>query len=57
MQSMMRNNNMMCADKAIKFDAAESVLKYGVGDEIKLNEAHFILLSSAFFTEIESRYL
>jgi len=56
-QSMMRNNNMMCADKAIKFDAAESVLKYGVGDEIKLNEAHFILLSSAFFTEIESRYL
>ncbi len=55
--SMMNNNNMMCADKTIKFDPAKSVLKYGVGDEIKLNEADFILLSSAFFAEIESKYL
>ena len=55
--SMMNNNNMMCADKTIKFDPAKSVLKYRVGDEIKLNEAGFILLSSAFFAEIESKYL
>ena len=55
--SMMNNNNMMCADKTIKFDPAKSVLKYRVGDEIKLNEADFMLLSSAFFVEIESKYL
>lgn len=55
--SMMNNNNTMCADKTIKFDPAKSVLKYRVGDEIKLNEADFIRLSSAFFAEIESKYL
>jgi len=55
--SMMNNNNMMCADKTIKFDPAKSVLKYRIGDEIKLSEADFILLSSAFFAEIESKYL
>jgi hypothetical protein len=55
--SMMNNNHMMCADKTIKFDPARSVLKYRVGDEIKLNEADFTLLSSAFFAEIERKYL
>lgn len=55
--SMMNNGNMMCADKTIKFDPAKSVLKYRVGDEIKLNEADFVLLSPAFFAQIESKYL
>jgi len=55
--SMMNNNNRMCADKTIKFDPAKSVLKYRAGDEIKLNPADFIRLSSAFFAEIESKYL
>ncbi|HEY3365154.1 MAG TPA: hypothetical protein VGK74_08895 [Symbiobacteriaceae bacterium] len=55
--SIMNNNNMLCADKAIKFDPATSVLKYRVGDEIKLNEADFIRLSTAFLAEIESKYL
>ena len=53
----MNNNNRMCADKMIKFDPAKSVLKYRVGDEIKLNEADFILLSSAFFAEIEIKFM
>jgi hypothetical protein len=55
--SMMNNNNRMCADKTIKFDPAKSVLKYRIGDEIKLKEADFVRLSSAFFAEIERKYL
>jgi hypothetical protein len=47
----------MGTDKTIKFDPARSVLKYKVGDEIKLNEAHFVLLSKAFFAEIERKFL
>jgi hypothetical protein len=54
---MMNNNDLMCADKTIKFDPAKSVLKYRVGDEIKLNEADFVRLAAAFFAEIESKYL
>jgi hypothetical protein len=46
----------MCADKTIKFDPAKSVLKYRVGDEIKLNAPDFMRLSSAFFAEVESKY-
>jgi hypothetical protein len=55
--SMMNNNNKMLADKTIKFVPDKSVLKYKVGDEIKLNEDDFILISKAFFAEIESKYL
>ena len=47
----------MCADKTIKIDPSKSVLKYEVGDEIQLNVADFILLSSCFFAEIEEKYL
>ena len=53
--SMMNNNGIMSADKTIKYDPTQSVLKYRVGDEIKLNEANFLRLSSAFFSEIESK--
>jgi hypothetical protein len=55
--AMMNNHNIMGADKTIKFDPAQSVLKYEVGDQIELHEADFILLYRAFFAEIESKFL
>ena len=55
--SIMNNGGAMCADKTIKIDPPKSVLKYEVGDTIKLNVADFILLSSCFFAEIEEKYL
>ena len=47
--SIMNNSTKMCADKTIKYNPAKSVLKYKVGDEIKLNEADFLLIFKAFF--------
>lgn len=56
--SIMDNNNKMSdADKTIKYDPEKSVLKYNVGDEIKLNEKNFEALSKAFFTEIEKKFV
>jgi hypothetical protein len=51
------NNSILCEDKTIKYDPAKAILKYRIGDEIKLNEADFIPLASAFFAEIERKYL
>jgi hypothetical protein len=55
--SIMHNNNIMSADNTIRFDPAKSILKYKVGDKIKLNGKDFERLSKAFFAEIESKYL
>lgn len=55
--SIMNNNNMMLSDKTIKYVPAKSVLKYNVGDEVKLNGEDFVQLSDAFFAEMESKYL
>ena len=55
--SMLLHNGVMSADKTIKLDPSISVLKYRFGDEIKLNEADFLLVSQAFFAEVESKYL
>jgi len=55
--SIMNNKNIMGADNTIKLSPDKSVLKYKVGDEIKLSEAQFAQLSSAFFAEIEKKYL
>ncbi len=55
--SILHNHNRMSADKAIKLSPARSVLKHQVGDEIRLSEADFLLLSKAFFVEVEKKYL
>lgn len=66
--SILHNNNIMTANNVgsmaafagldtIKSDPTESVLKYRVGDKIKLNEADFLRISKGFFAEIERKYL
>jgi len=35
---------------------AKSVLKYEVDDKISMDEARFVRLSDAFFTEIEKKF-
>jgi hypothetical protein len=46
----------MTADKTIKFDPAESVLRLQPGDEIRLSETDFVRLSNAFFAEIAAKF-
>ena len=55
--SIMNNNQKLAIDKSIAYDAAQSVLKVKLGDEIKVSEAGFQLLYKAFFAEIESKFL
>ncbi|MCA9794901.1 MAG: hypothetical protein KC910_24000 [Candidatus Eremiobacteraeota bacterium] len=45
------------ADKSINYKPEKSVLKYNVGDEIKLLRSDFERLAEAFFKEIEAKYL
>ena len=54
--SIMENGGRMCTDKSIKLNPATSVLKHKPGDEIKLTEADFSRLYTAFFAEIEAKF-
>ena len=55
--SIMNHDAVMSTDKTIKYDPAKSVLKHKIGEEVKVNEKGFMLLSAAFFAEIENKYL
>jgi hypothetical protein len=54
---IVNNNGVMSADKTPKYDPETSVLKYRIGDGSRLNKEDFLLLSSAFFDEIESKFV
>jgi hypothetical protein len=47
----------MSASASLKLPPEKSVLKFKVGEEVKLSEADFVRLSTAFFAELENRYL
>jgi len=55
--SIISNKEILAADKTIKYNPDKSVVKYKIGDEIKLHESDFVQLASAFFAEIENKYL
>jgi hypothetical protein len=54
--SLMTNDEMMGSDNTIKLIPESSVLKYEVGDPIRLNEADFTQLAKAFFTDLEAKF-
>jgi hypothetical protein len=54
--SITSNDAKMLKDSTIKMKSATSVLKYEVGDDIKLNEDDFRRLAKAFLREIEIRF-
>jgi hypothetical protein len=43
----------MSASASLKLPPEKSVLKFKVGDEVKLSETDFVRLSTAFFAELE----
>jgi hypothetical protein len=55
--SLMHNNGKLEEDRAIKWKPDASVLGYRIGDEIQLSSADFARLSSAFFAELEAKYV
>ena len=55
--SLLTNKGIMRDDKQIKLTPERSVLKLNVGDSISLTKAQFERLSTAFFAELERRFL
>lgn len=59
---MLRNaivsgNGFLTRDRTIKYIPSRAVLKYRLGDRVRLTEASFECLCDAFFDEIEAKYL
>jgi hypothetical protein len=55
--SILTNHGVLCADKTIKYQPETSVLKLQLGDEIRLNEAQFLLLFHSFFSELQQKFI
>jgi hypothetical protein len=54
---MLYDNKMTKDTKSMKYDPTKSVLKYKIGDEIKLKEEDFEVLFKAFFSEMERKFV
>ena len=53
----LHSDNILRADKGIRYDPERAILGYHPGDEIRLNAANFIRLYLACFSEIKAKYL
>lgn len=56
-ESLMNNDGILRAGTVIKFTPDRSVLKLNIGDPIRLTADQFERLSTAFFAELEARFL
>ncbi|SDN69576.1 hypothetical protein SAMN04487897_104114 [Paenibacillus sp. yr247] len=54
---MLYENKMTKETKSMMYDPTKSVLKYKIGDEIKLKKEDFELLFKAFFSEMERKFV
>jgi hypothetical protein len=54
--AVMENKGRMSADKTIRYKPEMSILKFKIGDEIRLDADDFVRLSTAFFDQIEKKY-
>ena len=55
--SLLNNNGILKSSNVIKLVAQDSVLKLEVGDAIRIDEKAFERLSTAFFAELERKFL
>jgi hypothetical protein len=55
--SLMTNDDVLQGNNVVKFVADESVLKLEIGDPIRLTASDFERLASAFFAELEEKFL
>jgi hypothetical protein len=54
--AIMENKGRMSANKTIRYKPDTAILKFKVGDEIRLDADDFARLSAAFLDEIEKKY-
>ena len=54
--SLMTNGGTLAADKEMTLGTGRSVLGYAEGDDIHLTQEQYVLLSNAFFDELERRF-
>ncbi len=55
--SIMQSGSTLAPDTTIKLNPAKSVLKLEIGDDIRLSGDDFARLSTAFFAELERKFL
>jgi hypothetical protein len=55
--SLMNNDGVLRGNTAIKYDSEQSILKLQIGQQITLTAADFERLQSAFFEELERKFL
>jgi hypothetical protein len=55
--SIMTNGGKLLSDKTIQYRADISILKFKIGDKIRIKYKDFVVLSKAYFDDIESKFL